>query len=89
LGSGCFAAGIERGENILDFAVYRKAASRGLGEDHLAIDEHVELPSFAGLDFGVLAEALVDRGSQTGRARLVASSRAVEDFGGHPGFSPY
>ena len=50
--------GFERGEEILDLAVDRKAAGVGLGKNQLAVDDHVELTGFAGLDFGVLAEAL-------------------------------
>jgi hypothetical protein len=80
-------SGLQRGEEILDFAVDGKPSGVGLGKDQLAIDNHVELAGFAGLDFGVFAEALMERRGQTGRARFVASSGAVENFGCHLGIS--
>jgi hypothetical protein len=85
LGCGGLGRGLERGEEILYFTVDGKPAGLGLGENQLAVDDHVELAGFAGLDFGIFAEARMERRGQTGRARLVASSGAVENFGRHLG----
>jgi len=60
LGSGCLGRRLERGEKILDFIVDGKPADLGLGEDQLAVNDHVELPAFASLDFSIFAEALME-----------------------------
>jgi hypothetical protein len=52
-------------------------------EDQFAIEEHVELTALAGSDGGSLVEPGFQGVGQTGRAWLVASGSAVENFGSH------
>jgi hypothetical protein len=37
------AAFFERGENLLDFVVYRETSCTGLREDQASLDENIEL----------------------------------------------
>jgi len=80
-----FLALAKRGESRLDFAIDRKPAGTALGENERAVDDHVELAGLPGGDLGVLAEAGFECAGQTGRARLIASTRAVENFCSHEG----
>ncbi len=73
----------ELGEIVFDFAVIGEAAGLELREDQLPIRDYIELSGFARLDLDLLAEAGLERRGQTGRARLVASSRAVKDLSSH------
>jgi hypothetical protein len=50
-----------------------------LGEDQLAVHEHVELPGGAGLERAVEAKLLLDRRRETRSARFVVSDVAVLD----------
>jgi hypothetical protein len=54
-----------------------------LGVDQLAVDENVELAALPGLYLRVIAEPAFERGGQTGRARLIASSGAVKNLSSH------
>jgi hypothetical protein len=70
-------------ELVFDFLVFWKPTQGSLGENQPAVDDHIKLTALACLDLYVLVEpGLQDRG-QTGRARLIASSAAIEDFGSH------
>jgi hypothetical protein len=64
----------ERGKKILDLAFDRKPPRLGLGENQLSVDHDVELAGLARLYLSVLAESLVNRSGQTGRARFITSS---------------
>lgn len=61
----------------------RKTTPLGFREDELAVDQHVELPPGADFDLDFLAEALLDGGGQTDRARPISSSLAIENFNRH------
>lgn len=73
----------KRFEVFLDLTVFGKAADLGLGEDQLAVGDHVELAGAARRDFDFFAEAGFERCSQTGRAGFVASNRTVENLRRH------
>jgi hypothetical protein len=47
----------DRFEDVLDFVVYRKAASAAFRKDDAAVDNDVELAGLAGLYLSVLIEA--------------------------------
>lgn len=84
-------AGPKRRKALLDLAVGGEAAGFALGEDRAAVDNDVELTHLPDFDFGLLAEAGLQGGGQTGRARLVASLLAVKNLDGHavePSLSP-
>jgi hypothetical protein len=78
-----FFAFAQQLDSRFDLALVGEAADLVFGEDLLAVDEDVELAGLADLGFSVFAEFGPDRGGQTDRARLVASSRAVKDFNSH------
>ena len=74
---------VQLGENILDFALQRKSARQGLGEDYDAVSDHVELTGLARADSDLATEAGFERAGQTGRAGMIPSRHAVENLDRH------
>ena len=74
-----FLGGAPRAERADDLAGFRKPLLGVLGEDQLAVDDHVEDPVGALDELGLDAERLLDFGRQTGGPRQVLSTRAVGD----------
>ena len=68
-----------RAERADDLARFRKPLLGVLGEDQLAVDDHVEDPVGALDELGLDAERLLEFGRQTGGPRQVLSTRAVGD----------
>ena len=66
-------------DDFLDFALDGKATSRSFGENHLAVDEHVELSGSAGLYLCFKAKACLKRIGQTVRAATIASRYAIKN----------
>ena len=80
---GCWPAFLQLFENRFYLAFLWEAVFLVLGEDEIAVDDHIELARRASFDRSLFVESFGQGRGQTDRAWFVPSNGAVENFGAH------